>query len=254
MTTDAPGDEGGEEPAPRPRAGSGEPSEKQLSFISSLQKRIGLTDEELAAVLKDVASVDDVGSLDRRQASEVIDELQTVAKDKGVDLDAQPKASDKQVGFMKSLKRRAHLTDEEFSKFLEERAGVSEPEEVGKRDASKVIDDLLALANSGGAKKGEAGAAGGAKAPPKKAAPKKAPAAGAGGAAPKAAPKKAAPKKAAPPPVADDDDGPPERGPPGDYGADRDPFPEPGEVDDADLERDPGPSDGSPADDDDLPF
>jgi hypothetical protein len=247
--TDAPNDEEGGEEAPRPRAGGGEPSEKQLSFITSLQKRIGLSDEELAAVLKDVASVDDVGSLDRRQASEVIDELMTTAKDKGVDLDAQPKASDKQVGFMKSLKRRAHLTDEEFSKFLEERAGVSEPEEVGKRDASKVIDDLLALANSGGAKKGDAGAGGGSKAPPKKAAPKKAaPAA-------KAPPKKAAaPKKAAPAPsrAMDDDDGPPERGPPPEM--DRDQFPEPGEVDDADLERDPGPSDGAPADDDDLPF
>lgn len=236
-------DEGGEEPAPRPRAGSGEPSEKQLSFISSLQKRIGLSDEELAAVLKDVASVEDVGSLDRRQASEVIDELQTVARDKGVDLDAQPKASDKQVGFMKSLKRRAHLTDEEFSKFLEERAGVTEPEEVGKRDASKVIDDLLALANKGGAK-GD----GGPKAAPKKAAPKKAEASKRA-----EAPRKAAPKKAAPGP-AEDDDGPPERGPPPDHldrGGD---LPEPGEVDDADLDRDPGPSDGAPTDDDDLPF
>lgn len=241
MTSDDPGAEGGEE-APRPRAGSGEPSEKQLSFISSLQKRIGLSDEELAAVLRDVASVDDVGSLDRRQASEVIDELQTVAKDKGVDLDAQPKASDKQVGFMKSLKRRAHLTDEEFSKFLEERAGVSEPEEVGKRDASKVIDDLLALANKGGAK----GGGGEAKAAPKKApraAPKKA-------AAPRAAPRKAAPPPARP---ADDDDGPPERGPPADWADREGGLPEPGEVDDADLERDPGPTDGAPADDD-LPF
>jgi hypothetical protein len=175
MMTDADAEEGGEE-APK-KAGAGEPSEKQLSFIASLQKRIGLDDDELAGILRDVAGVDDVGSLDRRQASEVIDELMTTAKDKGVDLDAQPKASDKQVGFMRSLKRRAHLTDEEFTRFLEERAGVSQPEEVGKRDASKVIDDLLALANQGGAKGGGGGATATKPAPKgaaaKRAAPKK---------------------------------------------------------------------------------
>ena len=80
--------------------------------------------------------------LNRREASEVIDELQTVAKEKGIDL-SPPKASEKQVGFLKSLKRRAHLTDEEFTALLEEKGGVRELSELGRRDASSLIDELL---------------------------------------------------------------------------------------------------------------
>lgn len=249
-----------DEEGARPRGGDG-PSEKQLNFIASLQKRIGLGEDELEEILQDAAQVGTVEELDRKSASIVIDQLMIEAKDRGVDLDSQPKASDKQVGFMKQLKRRAHLTDEEFAKFLEERAGVSEPEEVGKRDASTIIDELLKLANDGGAKGGAK--AGGAKAggapgsstaekPARKKAPPKGGAPGAG--VVEAPPAKGkAKKKAEPAPAAaqDDEDRPPDRAPPPDD-------PEPGsfddETDDRDLDRDPGPGDRPPDDDDDLPF
>jgi hypothetical protein len=213
----------------------GDISEKQKNFIVSLQKRIGL--EEL---LHEVAGASAVDDLSRKDASNVIDELQVVAREKGIDLDAQPKASDKQVGFMKQLKRRAHLTDDEFAALLQDRAGVTEPEEVGKRDASAVIDELLAMAD--GKKDKPGGAAtkkktGGEekKAPAKKKVLDGSRPAGVGTGKGKA-------KKD------DDDDGapPPKPPPPGadDYepGADDGP-------DDEDLDRDPG-----DAGDDDLPF
>lgn len=195
-------DEGEDEREDEAPPKSAEPaSEKQLSFIRVLQDKMALADDKLADVLQEVAGTSDLATLGRREASEVIDELQTRARQEGIDLDAQPKASDKQVGFMRSLKRRAHLTDEEFAAFLEEHAGVTEPEEVGKRDASKIIDALLKKAESGGAKGAPAKpAAGGAK----KAAPKK---------ADKPAAKKAKP---APPPDDDDDRPPDEDGPPPD--------------------------------------
>ena len=178
------------EEAPPPR--SSEPaSEKQLAFIRVLQDKMALSDEKLAEVLDEVAGTKELAELGRREASEVIDELQVRAREEGIDLEAQPKASEKQVGFMRSLKRRAHLTDDEFAAFLEEHAGVTQPEEVGKRDASRIIDELLKRAESGGGK-------GGAKPAKGKAAPKK-------------ADKPAAPKKARPaPPPADDDDRPPD--------------------------------------------
>ena len=160
-------------------------SDKQLSFIRVLQEKMSLEDAALADVLDEVAGVRELAALGRREASEVIDELQVRAREEGIDLDAQPRASDKQVGFMRSLKRRAHLTDDEFSAFLEEHAGVTQPEEVGKRDASAIIDALLKMAEAGG-KPG-------------------------GGAKGKPAAKKAPPKKKAgdaPPPPADDDDVP----------------------------------------------
>ena len=131
-------------------------SEKQTKFIASLQRRIGLTDDELEEIVKEVTDKESVQDVTIREASELIDELQTQARERGVDLDSQPKASEKQVKFIKSLKRRAHLTEEEFKALLEEQAGVSEAEEVGRRDASGLIDHLLGLANAdkgGGSKK-----------------------------------------------------------------------------------------------------
>lgn len=232
-------DEGeGDEGAEKPR---GDASEKQLNFIRSLQKRVSLDDDELEAIVRDVAGVDSLDDLDRKQASEVIDELQTVAREKGIDLDSQPLASEKQVGFMKSLKRRAHLTDDEFAALLQDKAGVTTPEEVGKRDASAIIDELLALANKpeGGAKK---------KAPAKKAGGEdKAPAKKKvleGSRPATGAPKKAAPAKKKP--ADDDDDGAPVGKPPADVDDDYEPG---ADVDDADLDKDPG-----DAGDDDLPF
>lgn len=159
-------------------------SDKQLSFIRVLQEKMKLEDAALADVLDEVAGVRELAELGRREASEVIDELQVRAREEGIDLDAQPRASEKQVGFMRSLKRRAHLTDEEFAAFLEEHAGVRAPEEVGKRDASAIIDALLKMAESGGKPGG---------APKAAAKPRKGPSKARGGDAPP------------PPPAADDD-------------------------------------------------
>jgi hypothetical protein len=227
--------EGGEA-GERPR---GDASEKQLNFIRSLQKRMSLPDDELEAILEEVCGAHALEDLGRKDASEVIDELQVRAREKGIDLDAQPKASDKQVSFMKQLKRRAHLTDDEFASFLQDRAGVTDAADVGKRDASTIIDELLKLADGKGKPGGAAPAAKKADAP---AARKKAP--GGRPAAEKKAPARAASPAKKP---ADDDDRPPERGPPPDV----DDY-EPGGFDDGpddeDLDRDPG------GDDDDLPF
>ncbi len=226
--------EGGEA-GERPR---GDASEKQLNFIRSLQKRMSLQDDELEAILEEVCGAHALEDLGRKDASEVIDELQVRAREKGIDLDAQPKASDKQVSFMKQLKRRAHLTDDEFASFLQDRAGVTDAADVGKRDASTIIDELLKLADG----KGKPGGAAPAKKADAPAARKKAP--GGRQAAEKKAPARAASPAKKP---ADDDDRPPERGPPPDV----DDY-EPGGFDDGpddeDLDRDPG------GDDDDLPF
>ena len=98
---EAEGAEGGAAETPR----SDTASEKQLNFIRSLQRRMTLKDDELAKVLDEVCGVEALEDLGRKEASEVIDELQVRAREKGIDLDAQEKASDKQVGFMKQLKR-----------------------------------------------------------------------------------------------------------------------------------------------------
>jgi hypothetical protein len=58
----------------------------------------------------------------------------------------QRKASDKQIRFIRSLKRQALLTNAEFEALLQEKVGgVPVPEELGVRDASKLIDELLEL-------------------------------------------------------------------------------------------------------------
>ena len=159
MTDDAPA----QEPRPEGAEPQGDASEKQLNFIRVLQRKVGINDEDMTELLQDVAGKSTLAALDRPEASEVIDELQIQAKDKGVDLDAQDAASDKQIGFMKSLKRRAHLTDDEFAKFLTEHAGTTQVDKVGKRDASKVIDALLQIVD--GDKKGGDDAGGGRPAP-----------------------------------------------------------------------------------------
>lgn len=144
-------------------------SEKQLNYIRVLQKQVGLSDEELTTLLDEVTGVAELETLTIKKASMAIDQLRIEAKERGIDLDSQPKASEKQVKFIKSLKRRAQLTQDEFSTLLEEVGGVSEVEEIGKRDASAMIDELLALADglkSGAAKK---------KTKPNKKAAKKAP-------------------------------------------------------------------------------
>lgn len=186
-----------EDEAEAPEEGEGPPSElasdKQLSFIRVLQEKMSLEDAALADILDEVAGVRELAALGRREASDVIDELQVRAREEGIDLDAQPRASEKQVGFMRSLKRRAHLTDDEFAAFLEEHAGVREPELVGKRDASRIIDELLKRAE--GAKGGPGGKPAGGR-----------PAGGAG--APtgkKATGRKGKTADAPPPPAADDD-------------------------------------------------
>lgn len=137
-------------------------SDKQLKFIGVLQQKVGLSEADMANLVEDLAGKESLEELTRREASELIDELHVQARDKGIDLDAQPLASEKQVGFMRSLKRRAHLTDEEFTRLLEERAGVSDVEQVGKRDASALIDELIKLADAkGGGAKGGGGRGGG---------------------------------------------------------------------------------------------
>lgn len=220
----------------------GDASEKQLNFIRSLQKRMNLDDAALEEVLTEVCGAAALEDLGRREASEVIDELQVRAREQGIDLDAQPKASEKQVSFMKQLKRRAHMTDDEFQAFLQDRAGVTEAADVGKRDASTIIDELLKKADGakagGGKPAGDSKPAGGRKGPPRSggAGPASGGAAPAGGRKGPARPARAA-----------DDDRPPDKGPPPDLGD----F-EPGAFDDGptdeDLDRDRGPED------DDLPF
>jgi hypothetical protein len=131
-------------------------SEKQLNFIRVLVRKVALDDEELQNLLEEVTGKEALEELSRREASEVIDELQTVAREKGIDLDSRPSASEKQVNFIRSLKRRAHLTEEELAALLEEVGGVTAPEELSRRDASAVIDELLARADeakAGGARK-----------------------------------------------------------------------------------------------------
>lgn len=126
-------------------------SEKQLKFIRALQKKVEVSDDELDDLVMEVTDgpIDD---LTVRNASEVIDELKIKAREKGIDLDAQPAVSEKQIKFIKSLKRRALLTDAEFASLLQEKGGVSSVADLGRRDASGVIDELKALEKKGGKK------------------------------------------------------------------------------------------------------
>lgn len=162
---DGPDDGTTAEPPKKRRGGPPPASEKQLNFARLLKDKVGLSDDEFATLLQDVSGQDSMENLTVADASGLIDELQIKAKERGVDLNTQTKASDKQIGFIKSLKRRAHLTDDEFAELLQELAGVTEVEEVGKRDASALIDELQKRA------KGEGSAGGGAKKAPAKKAP-----------------------------------------------------------------------------------
>ena len=131
------------------------PSEKQISFIGRLQQSLKYTDAQLAEVVKEVTNCDSVMEMGRGDASALIDHLLQQAKDSGVDTQAGSTATEKQVKFMKSLKKKAKLDDAAFEAFLVENAKVKTPEEVSKRDASPVIDKLIAL--SGGTPKPAAG-------------------------------------------------------------------------------------------------
>lgn len=141
-------DPSGPEPEPKKRRGPPPASEKQLKFAAVLRDKIKLTDEEFAGLLEDVCGKTTMEGLLISEASELIDALQTEARERGVDLDTQPKVSEKQVGFIKSLKRRAHLTDAEFTALLEDMGGVTELEELGRRDASSLIDELKTRAEA----------------------------------------------------------------------------------------------------------
>lgn len=174
-----PDDDDDAEPKLRPMD---EPSGKQLGFLRALKDQLKLDDAKLGDLIAEVTRDPDlrrVEDLGRRQASEVIDELLIRAKEKGIDLDASaPRASEKQVGYMLSLKRRAHLTDVEFAALLDDVAGVKDAKEVSKRDASQVIDRLLATIDkekSAGAKTSSSKKPAGAKrtsAKPKRAEPR----------------------------------------------------------------------------------
>jgi hypothetical protein len=150
------------------------PSEKQIGFIGRLQQSLKLTDTQLQEVVKEVTNCDSVMEMGRGDASRLIDHLLAQAKESGVDTQAGSVATEKQVKFMKSLKKKAKLDDPAFEAFLMENAKVKTAEEVGKREASTVIDKLIAL--TGGTPKPATGGRGG---PPgaKSAPPAKAPAA-----------------------------------------------------------------------------
>jgi uncharacterized protein DUF1018 len=145
---DGPDDGSTAEPPKQRRGGPPPASEKQLKFIGVLLDKVKLTDEELVEVLKDVAGKESLDDLNVGEASSVIDEIQIKAKERNVSLES--KASEKQIGFIKSLKRRAHLTGAEFTELLQEIGGVSEVENLGKRHASAMIDALQAKAKGGG--------------------------------------------------------------------------------------------------------
>src|SRR5579871_3078746 len=156
--------EGGDEEDKRParRSGGGAPSEKQVAFIKSLQSRLKLTDAQLGEIVKEVVEADSFDAIDRMEASELIDDLMRRAEEAGVDTSPQAgTATEKQVKFMKSLKRRAKLDDEAFAKIVEETTGAKKLEEVGKREASALIDKLLALSGGTPGKPPERGGGGG---------------------------------------------------------------------------------------------
>src|SRR5947199_7306135 len=141
------------------------PSEKQISFIGRLQQSLKLTDTQLADVVKEVTNCDSVMEMGRGDASRLIDHLLAQAKESGVDTQAGSTATEKQVKFMHSLKRKAKLDDAAFEAFLVENAKVKTAEEVGKRDASSVIDKLIALTGGTPKPMKEGGGPGGAPPP-----------------------------------------------------------------------------------------
>src|SRR5438270_11832348 len=94
------------------------PSEKQLTFITTLQGRLKFTDDQLAeTITKLIPGKTSVLELGRMEASELIDDLLRKAEEAGVDTSPQTgPASEKQVKFIKSLKRRAKLDHDGFAK------------------------------------------------------------------------------------------------------------------------------------------
>ncbi len=121
------------------------PSEKQIAFIGRLQQSMKLNDNQLADVVKEVTNCDSVMEMGRGDASRLIDHLLQQAKESGVDTQAGSVATEKQVKFILSLKKKAKLDDAAFEAFLMENAKVKTAAEVSKKDASPVIDKLIAL-------------------------------------------------------------------------------------------------------------
>jgi hypothetical protein len=157
------------------------PSDKQLAFIFSLQKRLQLADDQLKTIVKDLFKAEGLEGLSRGEASELIDDLKTRAEEAGVDKAPMTgPASEKQIKFMKSLKRKAKLDDAAFGKLLQEIAHVDDVENVQKKEASELINKLIEL--TGGTPTAAPGARGGgrgkAKAPGAKAASREAPSEG----------------------------------------------------------------------------
>jgi len=129
-----------------PRRGGPPPaSEKQLGFIGVLRDKVKINDEDFRKLIEDVSGKTELEDLNIGEASELIDALQTEARERGVSL--QDKATDKQVGFIKSLKRRAHLTEAEFKQVLQDTCSIESLDELSKRDASGLIDELKKLAD-----------------------------------------------------------------------------------------------------------
>jgi hypothetical protein len=139
--------------------GSG-PSDKQMAFIRTLIMRLEMKDDEFNKILTEKFQVNSLEELGRGDASGLIDELKERA-DKLPPAPGQGNATEKQVKFMKSLKKRAKLDDAGFTALLQEVAKVATAEEVGKKEASAVIDKLLSLA--GETPKPAPGARGGAR-------------------------------------------------------------------------------------------
>ena len=140
-------DEAEEQQDDEPRRGGGPPpaSEKQLGFIGVLRDKVKINDADFRNLIEDVSGKTELEDLNIGEASELIDALQTEAKERGVSL--ADKATDKQVGFIKSLKRRAHLTEAEFKQVLQDTCSIESLDDLSKRDASGLIDELKKLAD-----------------------------------------------------------------------------------------------------------
>ncbi|HBP18249.1 MAG TPA: hypothetical protein DEA08_10710 [Planctomycetes bacterium] len=140
-------DEAEEQQDEEPRRGGGPPaaSEKQLGFIGVLRDKVKINDADFRNLIEDVSGKTELEDLNIAEASELIDALQTEARERGVSL--ADKATEKQVGFIKTLKRRAHLTEAEFKQVLQDTCSIESLDELSKRDASGLIDELKKLAD-----------------------------------------------------------------------------------------------------------
>ena len=108
--------------------------------------RSSTSNEQIAAIVKEKFSAEGLEGLSRGEASELIDDLKTRAEEAGVDKApmAGP-ASEKQIKFMKSLKRKAKLDDASWNVFVKEIGKVDEIEQIQKAEASLLINKLIEL-------------------------------------------------------------------------------------------------------------